>query len=96
MSVTAAKKTDLIKQYQISGKDTGSSEVQIAVLTERITNLTAHLKSNKKDFQCRRGLLILVGRRKRLLSYLKKKSPEKYNEIIKNQRNYVQNPTYFI
>ena len=84
MSVTAAKKTDLIKQYQISGEDTGSSQVQIAVLSERINNLTAHLKSNKKDFQCRRGLLILVGRRKSLLSYLKRQSPEQYEALIKS------------
>ena len=84
MSVTAAKKTDLIKQYQTSQGDTGSSEVQIAILSERINNLTMHLKENKKDFQCRRGLLILVGRRKRLLNYLKKKSLDKYNEIIKS------------
>lgn len=83
MSVTAEKKTDLIKQYQISDKDTGSSEVQIAILSERISNLTEHLKGNKKDFQCRRGLLILVGRRKRLLNYLKKQNVDKYNEIIK-------------
>ena len=84
MSVTAAKKTDLIKQYQTSDKDSGSSEVQIAILSERISNLTAHLKINKKDFQCRRGLLILVGRRKSLLNYLKKQSLEKYHEIIKS------------
>lgn len=84
MSVTAEKKADLIKKYQISGKDTGSSEVQIAILSERISNLTAHLKINKKDFQCRRGLLIMVGRRKSLLNYLKKQSLDKYNEIIKS------------
>ncbi|MBP9792024.1 MAG: 30S ribosomal protein S15 [Rickettsiales bacterium] len=84
MSVTAAKKTDLIKQYQTSKNDTGSSEVQIAILSERINNLTMHLKSNKKDFQCRRGLLILVGRRKSLLSYLKKQNLDKYNELIKS------------
>jgi small subunit ribosomal protein S15 len=84
MSVTAAKKADLIKQYQTSSEDTGSSEVQIAILSERIVNLTMHLKSNKKDFQCRRGLLILVGRRKRLLSYLKRQDLDKYNELIKS------------
>jgi small subunit ribosomal protein S15 len=84
MSVTAAKKTDLIKQYQTSKNDTGSSEVQIAILSERINNLTMHLKSNKKDFQCRRGLLILVGRRKSLLIYLKKQNLDKYNELIKS------------
>lgn len=84
MSVTAAKKTDLIKQYQTSKNDTGSSEVQIAILSERINNLTMHLKSNKKDFQCRRGLLILVGRRKSLLNYLKKQNLDKYNELIKS------------
>ncbi len=84
MSVTAEKKADLIKKYQTSGEDTGSSEVQIAILSERINNLTAHLKINKKDFQCRRGLLTMVGRRKRLLNYLKKQSLDKYNEIIKS------------
>lgn len=84
MSVTAAKKTDLIKQYQTSKNDTGSSEVQIAILSERINNLTMHLKSNHKDFQCRRGLLTLVGRRKSLLNYLKRQNLDKYNELIKS------------
>lgn len=83
MSVTAEKKTDLIKQFQKSSQDVGSPEVQIAVLSERISNLTMHLKDHAKDFQCRRGLLILVGRRKRLLSYLKASDEARYTDIIK-------------
>ena len=72
MSITAQKKQELIKQYAIKEGDTGSADVQCAVLTERINNLTAHFKTNAKDFHSRRGLLILVGRRKRLLEYVKK------------------------
>ncbi|MEQ9199426.1 MAG: 30S ribosomal protein S15, partial [Rhodospirillales bacterium] len=62
--------------------DTGSPEVQVAILTERITNLTEHLKEHKKDFHSRRGLLILVGQRRRLLDYLKKKSDDRYTSLI--------------
>lgn len=83
MSITIEKKAELISKFQIAKNDTGSVEVQIAVLTERINNLTEHLKISRKDFQCRRGLLMLVGRRKSLLSYLKGKSHDKYSEIIK-------------
>lgn len=82
MSITQERKTDLIKEYATSGNDTGSVEVQCAVLTERINNLTEHLKANHKDFSSRRGLLILVGRRRRLLAYLKKASLERYVNLI--------------
>lgn len=82
MSITIEKKKELISKFAINQADTGSAEVQIAILTERIINLTEHLKVNKKDFHSRRGLLILVGRRKRLLSYLSKKSNERYIKLI--------------
>jgi small subunit ribosomal protein S15 len=77
-------KNEIISQYKIHEKDTGSSEVQIALLTERINHLTEHFKFHKKDFHSRRGLLKLVGHRRRLLDYLKKKDLEKYRSIIKS------------
>ncbi|MGC0372277.1 MAG: hypothetical protein DGJ47_000987 [Rickettsiaceae bacterium] len=83
MSITPERKAELIKEYAIVENDTGSVEVQCAVLTDRIKNLTEHLKDNHKDFSSRRGLLILVGRRKRLLSYLKKTSLDRYVKLIK-------------
>lgn len=83
MSITAERKQEVIKEFAINGGDTGSPEVQIAILTERIRNLTDHMSEHRKDFHSRRGLLILVGRRRRLLTYVKKKSPEKYLDIIK-------------
>lgn len=82
MSITKEKKTELIKKFAINKADTGSADVQIAVLTERILNLTEHLKVNKKDFHSRRGLLILVGRRKRLLNYLKSTNEERFTKIV--------------
>ncbi len=83
MSIEAARKQELIKEFaQVKG-DTGSPEVQVAILTERINNLTGHLSTNKKDFSSRRGLLILVGRRRRLLDYLKRKDTERYENLIK-------------
>lgn len=82
MSITAEAKTKLINKYATVANDTGSVEVQCAVLTARIGNLTAHLKDNHKDFSSRRGLLMLVGRRRRLLSYLKAKSLSRYVELI--------------
>ncbi|PCJ29521.1 MAG: 30S ribosomal protein S15 [Rickettsiales bacterium] len=82
MSITQKRKTDLIKEYATVANDTGSVEVQCAVLTERIKNLTDHLKENFKDFSSRRGLLILVGRRRSLLSYLKKQSTDRYAVLI--------------
>ncbi|MFK7968271.1 MAG: 30S ribosomal protein S15 [Rickettsiaceae bacterium] len=82
MSIQAEIKTKLIKEYANTESDTGSVEVQCAVLTERILNLTEHLKANHKDFSSRRGLLMLVGRRRRLLSYLKSKSLDRYVKLI--------------
>ncbi|GAB4168191.1 MAG: 30S ribosomal protein S15 [Rickettsiaceae bacterium] len=82
MSITQERKTDLIKEYATAENDTGSVEVQCSILSERISNLTEHLKNNHKDFSSRRGLLILVGRRRRLLSYLKKCSLERYVTLI--------------
>ena len=83
MSITADKKQKLIKQFARGKTDTGSSEVQIAVLSERISNLTEHFKTNKKDHTSRRGLLILVGRRRSLLDYLKKTDADRYEAIVK-------------
>ncbi|MCH2037462.1 MAG: 30S ribosomal protein S15 [Rickettsiales bacterium] len=83
MSITAERKQELIKEYSISANDTGSVEVQCAVLTERINNLTGHFKSNHKDHHSRRGLLVLVGRRRRLLAYLKREDQSRYESLIK-------------
>ena len=78
MSVSKEKKTELIKKYEKGSNDKGSTDVQVAILSHRISSLTEHLKTNKKDQSTRRGLLKMVGRRKKLLSYLKNKSLEKY------------------
>ena len=83
MSITQERKTALIEQYGRKEGDTGSPEVQVSILTERIVNLTEHLKTHKKDFPSRRGLLIMVGQRRRLLDYLKSKNVERYQVIIK-------------
>ena len=83
MSITAEKKQELIGEYATKSGDTGSPEVQVAILTERILNLTEHLKTHKKDFHSRRGLLIMVGQRRRLLDYTKKKSQKRYEDLIK-------------
>ncbi len=83
MSITQERKTKLMKEFATAANDTGSVEVQCAVLTERIKNLTDHLKDNHKDFSSRRGLLMLVGRRRRLIAYLKKQSLERYVTLIK-------------
>jgi len=83
MSVTANRKQEIIKEFATKDGDTGSTEIQVAVLTERIVNLTEHFKSNKKDHHSRRGLLIMVGRRRRLLDYLKKKDFNRYDTLIK-------------
>ena len=83
MSVTKEKKQELIKEFATSGSDTGSVFVQCAILTERITNLTKHLQAFQKDHHSRRGLLILVGRRKSLLNYLKKVDHSGYEALIK-------------
>lgn len=82
MSITAERKTALIKEYAQGGKDTGSPEVQIALLTERITNLTAHFKTHGKDNHSRRGLLKLVSQRRSLLDYLKRKEESRYRSLI--------------
>jgi small subunit ribosomal protein S15 len=83
MSITAEKKIELIKEYARKDGDTGSPEVQVAIITERILNLTDHLKIHKKDFHSRRGLLMLVGQRRRLLDYLKGKDVKRYTDAIK-------------
>ncbi len=82
MALDSAKKLEIIKQFARKESDTGSPEVQIAILSNRISYLTEHLKVNKKDHSSRLGLLKLVGRRKRLLKYLKAKDYAKYSEII--------------
>jgi len=84
--VTLAKdeKQSIIHKYQIHEMDTGSPEVQVAILTERITYLTEHLKVHMKDHHSRRGLLKMVGERRRLLNYLKKESSDRYNLLIKS------------
>ena len=82
MSTTKQQKTDLISQYRTHDGDTGSPEVQIALLSNRITYLTEHFKSHAKDHHSRRGLLKLVGRRRRLLDYLRKTDQERYRSII--------------
>jgi len=83
MSITAERKTALISEYARAEGDTGSPEVQVSILTERIRNLTEHLKEHAKDFHSRRGLLIMVGQRRRLLDYLKRKDQERYEVLIK-------------
>lgn len=80
--ITADKKQELIGTYRIKDNDTGSPEVQIALLTERIKNITEHLKAHKKDHTTRRGLLMLVGRRSTLLKYLLNTEPARYKEIV--------------
>lgn len=82
MSITADRKQELIKEYAIKADDTGSPEVQVAILTERINNLTDHFKSHKKDNHSRRGLLKMVSQRRRLLDYVKSKSDERYQGLI--------------
>ncbi|GLQ05193.1 30S ribosomal protein S15 [Sneathiella chinensis] len=83
MSITAERKAELIKEFATKAGDTGSPEVQIAILSERITNLTGHFKDHKKDVHSRRGLLSLVSKRRRLLDYLRKNSEERYQDTIK-------------
>lgn len=82
MSVGAERKTEIIKDNAQNDGDTGSPEVQVAILTERIKNLTEHFKSNHKDNHSRRGLLMMVNKRRNLLAYLKKKDVERYNALI--------------
>ncbi len=82
MTITKERKQVLIGEYQRAESDTGSPEVQIAILTTRINNLTEHMQTHKKDYACRRGLLALVSRRRRLLDYLKRVDPQRYLDII--------------
>ncbi len=82
MSITQERKQELIKEFATTEGDTGSPEVQVAVLSERIKNLTEHLKEHKKDFHSRRGLLIMVGQRRRLLDYVKAKDVKRYEGLI--------------
>ena len=84
MSITQQQKAELVKKYGRGENDTGSTEVQVAILTTRINNLTEHLKTHKKDFHSRRGLLVMVGQRRRLLDYLNSNSNERYTGLIKS------------
>ncbi|HCU99031.1 MAG TPA: 30S ribosomal protein S15 [Chloroflexi bacterium] len=82
MTLSKDAKQDIIRQFQRDSNDTGSPEVQIALLTSRIEYLTEHLREHKKDEHSRRGLLILVGQRRRHLNYMRRKQPDKYVEIV--------------
>jgi len=82
MAIEATRKAELIKEFAAKEGDTGSPDVQVALLTEHIKNLTEHLKANKKDFASRRGLLQMVGTRSKLLKYLRTRSPERYQSLI--------------
>ncbi|MFS0643454.1 30S ribosomal protein S15 [Siminovitchia sp. 179-K 8D1 HS] len=82
MSITQERKNEIISQYRIHETDTGSPEVQIAVLTEEINNLNQHLRIHKKDHHSRRGLMKMVGRRRNLLTYLRNKDVQRYRELI--------------
>lgn len=78
----AVNKQAIIKNFALNDKDTGSCEVQIALLSARVAHLTTHLRTNKKDFHSRRGLILMTSRRRRLLDYLKSNKPEAYNKIV--------------
>ncbi len=82
MSLEKQKKTEVITGFRVHERDTGSPEVQVALLTERITELTPHFKNHKKDHHSRRGLLRMVGRRRRILDYIKKTNEERYTSLI--------------
>ncbi|MEJ6594466.1 30S ribosomal protein S15 [Parasphingorhabdus sp.] len=84
MTITAEKKQELIKKFGQTKDDTGSPEVQVAVLTERIVNLTEHFKGHHKDNHSRRGLLMMVNKRRSLLDYLRRKDVERYAKLIKD------------
>lgn len=83
MSIDANRKRELIGTFAQGEKDTGSPEVQVAILSERIKNLTEHLNTHKKDFHSRRGLLMMVGQRRRLLAYLMRKDRGRYEQLVK-------------
>ena len=82
MSITSERKQALISDYKTHDGDTGSPEVQVAILTERVLNLTEHLKAHQKDFASRRGLLMMVGQRRQLLDYLRRKDSTRYQQLI--------------
>jgi small subunit ribosomal protein S15 len=82
MSITAERKNEVVREYARHEGDTGSPEVQVAILSERIKNLTEHLQTHKKDFHSRRGLLIMVGQRRRLLDYVKVRDRSRYETLI--------------
>lgn len=82
MSITKEKKAELIKKFAVGAGDTGSPEVQVAILTERINNLTEHFQTNKKDNHSRRGLLTMVATRRKLLDYVKRKDDARYQKLI--------------
>jgi small subunit ribosomal protein S15 len=82
MAITATRKSELIKEFARESGDTGSPEVQIALLSEEIKSLTEHLKVHRKDFTSRRGLLLMVGARSKLLKYLRNRTPERYQTIV--------------
>lgn len=82
MSISAERKTEIVKQYAQKEGDTGSPEVQVALLSERIKNLSEHLGSHNKDFHSRRGLLMMVGQRRRLLDYLKRVDTSRYEKLV--------------
>jgi len=84
MGAAEERRAELIQKYRTHEKDTGSPEVQVALLSERITHLTEHFKTHKKDHHSRRGLLMLVGQRRRLLDYLKSKDVNRYRKLIEN------------
>ena len=82
MAIVAQRKSEIIQKFATRKGDTGSPEVQVALLTENINNLTEHLKTHRKDFTSRRGLLVMVGARSRLLKYLRTKAPDRYQSLI--------------
>jgi small subunit ribosomal protein S15 len=82
MTLTKTQKSEIVSQHRRSDADTGSTEVQVAVLSKRISDLTDHLKTHKKDHASRRGLLMLVGRRRRLLEYLRREDIDRYRDIV--------------
>ena len=83
MSINLKNKQEIVKEFGKNAQDTGSSAVQVAMMTQKIAELTEHLKSNKKDFATKRGLLMMVGKRKRLLAYNKSQNLDEYRELIK-------------
>jgi len=82
MSISTERKLEIIKDYATKDGDTGSPEVQVAILSERIKSLTEHLNGHGKDFHSRRGLLVMVGQRRRLLEYLKRKDEDRYSKLV--------------